>query len=365
MLRGIADLAMLTWARVTGPALCKLDVVSAHEPACRAALVDLLSRHSHQAGQFHALSRDPWKIIWSPGRRAFLPFHEKTFSLIAWRDPVAGDARDASDVMHLFRAYASSVGKHAFVLGAGEELRTRSAAFGSIWIGAEQHFDLGGFSTRGKAGEKLRLAMNHARRCGARAREIFPNADPWDRARLLALEESWKEARSARRNNSFLRTDPLENGIHRRYFAVETESASGLVMQSFLVCSPVSDRGFYLQDLVRAPDAPRGVSELVTIAALETFRAEGLSHATAGLVPFFDPLGIRARTPRSKVVATCIRHFDRMYRFSGLQQFRGKFAMATVEPAYVLHWPTALTPLAVWDVASLLSGTRASHAECK
>ena len=111
----------------------------------------------------------------------------------------------------------------------------------------------------------------------------------------------------------------------------------------------------YLQDLVRDPGAPRGAAELATVFALHTFRAEGLGFATLGITPFF-PAGTE---PRVGVLSTaadwCIRHFDRLYHFAGLRQFRAKFATASADPLYVLHWPRTLTPLAIWDIASLLS----------
>src|SRR5205823_1346190 len=97
------------------------------------------------------------------------------------------------------------------VLGASEVARAQNPAFGAIWIGAEQRFDLATFHTKGKAGEKLRLAMNHVRRSGAAARELDPLDDEVDRAKLSAVEQAWKAARPARRVRSSLRTEPMEN----------------------------------------------------------------------------------------------------------------------------------------------------------
>jgi phosphatidylglycerol lysyltransferase len=258
--------------------------------------------------------------------------------------------------MHLFRAYASTVGKHAIVLAASSAMRTISPLFAAIWIGAEQRLDLATFDTRGRAGEKLRLALNHARRVGASARELDPRHDVTVELALRLVEDAWKAARPSRRLASFLRTEPLENAEHRRYFGVETPGLNNATLQSFLVCSPVSRRGVYLQDLVRDPGAPRGAAELATVFALDTFRREGLEFATLGISPFF-PAG---DAPRGGVLSRaadwCIRHFDRLYHFAGLRQFRAKFATASVDPLYVLHWPRTLTPLAIWDIAALLSG---------
>ncbi len=44
--------------------------------------------------------------------------------------------------MHLFREYASTVGKHAIVLVASSAMHATSPLFAAVWIGAEQRLDL-------------------------------------------------------------------------------------------------------------------------------------------------------------------------------------------------------------------------------
>ena len=351
MFQAISELFVLTRTRLAPPREARaFDVVNASEPRGRERVAELLHAYADLGGQLHVLSPDRWRILFTPTRDAFIPFQERSFALVGWRDPVAVDAAARDQALDLFRAYASVLGKHAIVVAASERLRARSPAFGAIWVGGEQRFDLASFATRGKKGEKLRLAMNHARRCGAAAREVEPRRDDAARHRILETCEAWLAERPSRRTSSFLRTAPMQNAEYRRYFIAETPTG----VQAFLVCSPVSRRGFYLQDLVRRPDAPRGVAELVTVRALETFRRDGLAFATSGVVPFYDPEERRVTGPLGGAAEWCIAHFDGLYRFSGLRQFRAKFGPARVEPVYVLHWP-ALTPLAVRDVALVLS----------
>jgi phosphatidylglycerol lysyltransferase len=330
---------------------------------CRDAVLRALRDHSELAGQFHALSPDPWRFLWSPCGRAFLPFHERPFAVVAWRDPV-GPEEARVPTLRSFHEYARARGKHALVLLATEELASASVSmgFGATWVGSEPFYDLARWTTRGKQGEKLRLAMNHARRLGATAREIFPLRDARDRSELRRVELAWKDARPARRSSSFLRTAPLESAEHRRYFVVETPGGHAPRMQSFLVCSPVSSRGYYLQDLVRHPSAPRGAAELVSVAAIEAFRREGAEFATMGPVPFWDPGGSH-ETTHVAAVRWVIQHFDKLYRFSGLRQFRAKFTPTRARSQFALHWPRILTPLAAWGIVSVLAPSRPNLAE--
>jgi lysylphosphatidylglycerol synthetase-like protein (DUF2156 family) len=355
VIAALGDLLDLTRNRLLAPSARPPHVEEASSPACRARMLDLLARHSDQAGQTHALSRDRWRVSWSPGGRAFVPFHERKFALVAWRDPV-GPVEARAEALRAFRDLASARGKHAIVLAAGEEMRRTAEreGFGTTWVGSEQYFDLSRFHTRGKPGEKLRLAMNHARREGAVAREIDPLHVEQHRHAIDAAEAAWKRARPQRDTRSFLRTEPMENATLRRYFAVERVEGGQPRFESFVVCAPVSDRGWYLQDLVRRPDAPRGTAELVSVCALETLRDDGFDFATMGIVPFFDPKGARGAAPSSDgVVKWCIRHFDQHYGFAGLQQFRAKFPADETHPRFALYWPKVLTPWAVWDLVSV------------
>jgi len=163
-------------------------------------------------------------------------------------------------------------------------------------------------------------------------------------------------ARPERRSRSFLRTAPLENAQGRRYFVVEGDER----IESLLVCSPVSLRGQYLQDLVRRPDALRGCNELNMVTAMAVFQREGLEFVTGGIVPFYDPNRPRcAQRPQDGgVLGQVIGYFDHLFRFSGLQQFRAKFVPSRVADMYALLWPGVLTPGLVRDLCGLLGGHR-------
>jgi lysylphosphatidylglycerol synthetase-like protein (DUF2156 family) len=331
------------------------DVESAHHDGCRSLAANLLHEHAELAGQVHALTRDDWKVFWGTGRKAFVPFREGAFSLITWRDPV-GQKAARSEVLRLFRQYAARLGKHVVLIGISEKATrdAESEGYRPLWVGSEQIFDFPTFHTRGRRGEKIRLATNHGRRIGLRAREIFPCDDARDCDLMMATDRAWKLARPARDVRSFLRTEPMENASMRRYFVVEKDDEPEVV-QSFLVCSPVSWRGWYLQDLVRHPRAPRGATEIVTLTAIERLRDDGAEFVTAGIVPFLESEARPSDLSTHGVARWAVQYFDRLFRFSGLKQFRSKFPATRTEPIFVAYWPKVVTPLVVWDLARVLS----------
>jgi lysylphosphatidylglycerol synthetase-like protein (DUF2156 family) len=111
-----------------------------------------------------------------------------------------------------------------------------------------------------------------------------------------------------------------------------------------------------LQDIVRRPDAPRGSNELNMVTAMAVFQTEGLEFVTGGIIPFYDPNRRRCaqRPQEGGVLGRLIGHFDHLFRFSGLQQFRAKFIPSRVVDVYALLWPGVLTPGLVRDLCALL-----------
>jgi len=354
--RRLAELGGLSFRRVSQLLMragaTGFDITSSLDG--RSAVAEMLDRYSTLSGQVHVLSEDdPWRILWGPDRRAFLPFQERLSTLIAWRDPV-GRPEDANEVIRGFRAYAAAVGKHAVLLGISRAIveKLPKSSFHSVWLGTELFYEPKTWHIRGDAGKETRQACNHARKHGGTAREVHPLQDAGVRKGIEDVTEAWMRARPERRSRSFLRTAPLEHAQHRRYFIVEGDER----IESLLVCSPVSLRGQYLQDLVRRPDALRGSNELNIVTAMAVFQREGLSLVTGGIIPFYDPNRPRcAQRPQDGgILGRAIGRFDHLFRFSGLQQFRAKFIPSRVVDVYALLWPGVLTPGLVRDLSAIL-----------
>jgi lysylphosphatidylglycerol synthetase-like protein (DUF2156 family) len=325
----------------------------------RKHMKEVLRTQAHHAGQYLALSNDGWYVLWSPSRQSFIAFRECLFTLISWRDPV-GPASERAGMLHLFHRYAQARGKQAIFLWVSDASREtlEPKQYQSLWIGTEPYFQLDTYSTRGKSGEYLRHALNSAKKLGATVREMYPHASVEDRRSLLRVEETWMKERPARRTKSFLRTAPLEFIHSHRYFAVETPTETGPLMQGFVVCSPIGEHGWCMQDLVRLPTAPRGIIETGILHAMAVLKAEGAEFSTMTLIPFYDPTGEHSISSWGRLEQWAISYFDKLYRFTGLQQFRTKFAPTSCQHSYVLFWPKMLTPMSVADIIAVMAPSR-------
>jgi lysylphosphatidylglycerol synthetase-like protein (DUF2156 family) len=107
----------------------------------------------------------------------------------------------------------------------------------------------------------------------------------------------------------------------------------------------VNAEGWYLQDVVRLEEAPRGALEGAITSALDVLRDEGFSFASNGPLAFWRPDG---QPPDDHslgpVGRRLVNFFDGQYRFRGLAQFRSKLDPDRVEPLYILLPRRMVTP---------------------
>ncbi len=306
-----------------------------------------------RVGAERAASTPAWSFLSSPDRRAVVPFQEGAFSLLGWRDPVGPrDARDAA-VSH-FRRYAQGRGKQVVIVGASAEL-TRAAeqvGFASARVGTEHFVDLARGPLDGASGEAHRRVIDTSRRAGAAARELHPADVDWDRHEVRRVDRACEGPYRARMRALMRRVDPYERGTRCRYFGVETLTASGPRLQGFVVGASAGSRGWHLQDVALARDAPEGVATMVCAVAFDALRQSGYGSVDLGIASWEAP--DRSTTP--SLLGACLRRFGR--NGESLAQFVGRFHATRAEAVYALYWPRVITPLLAWDVAQFLFSRR-------
>lgn len=319
----------------------------------RPELLEALGERAHEAGQYSVLGPDPWQVLWHDNHRAFVAFLEGRRSLVVWRSPV-GDSEEQTDLTARMMDYASWVDKPLFMVEVNETTRAAGVELSMtpIWTGAECILDLPSWSLAGGRRQKVRWARSHATKLGVTWREARPLEDPDDWAALAHVEQVWKAQRPERGNDSFLRNSFSEIADLRRYFVGEL--ADGVIAS--VTCTPVSRRGWYLQDIVRLPDAPRGALEGAMAFALDTLRDEGFAFASNGPLPFWRPDQQWSDPDQLGAIGNrVLRFFDRQYRFGGINQFRSKFEPDRIIPLYVLRSRRLITPGVARSLTALLN----------
>ncbi|MDE3223206.1 MAG: DUF2156 domain-containing protein [Acidobacteriota bacterium] len=320
----------------------------------RDVVTAILLAHGSEAGQFSVVGPDPWWVLVSPSGEGFVNFVEGARAVVSWRSPVCA-ASELAVLVEGLLDYGASVRKEVFFIEVSEATSVAGArrAITPLWTGAESYLDLSQWSMSGGRREKIRLARNHAARLGVTWREARPFDVAPDYTGLADVQTRWKRARPERHTASFLRTDFTELGELRRYFVAERDAE---VLAS-VTCSPMNAKGWYLQDLVRDPHAPRGALEGAMCQALDALRDEGYAVASNGPLPFWRPH--ESWTDQHQLGPfgnRILRHFDRQYRFEGINQFRAKLEPDWTSPLYVLRSRRFVSPLAARSLSRVLNG---------
>ena len=130
--------------------------------------------------------------------------------------------------------------------------------------------------------------------------------------------------------------DPFLHSQYKRYFAARVNGK----LVGFLAASPIPARkAWYLEDVLREPEAPQGTSTLLVVEALAKLKEEGAALATLGTSPLATD-GPDDVPTEHRMVARALdmasRQLETFYNFKGLRRFKGKFVPSWWESEYAL-----------------------------
>jgi len=271
---------------------------------------------------------------------------------------VAGDPLCASeDTLAVLQAFSRHVGNRyriALLLVSGWLLpQLKQAGYGAIEVGSDPFFDLKRWAPRGDRAKKVRSSVNLARRSGVTVSVYRPakGRDPQLELEMEACANAWLTGRQGFTMRFFSAQRPLEWAKEKRFLLAWHERR----LVGFVTCSPIYARdGWYIEDIVRRPEATYGTTELLITSALESLCEEGFSMATIGISPFANLSHDPQHPGRMRVICIALAALRPFYNFRGLQHYRKKFAPSWWEPVYVAFWPDRVTPRLVLDAANAL-----------
>lgn len=246
------------------------------------------------------------------------------------------------DAAEHFVAAARNQGRRVCFFAA-EHRFTVATQFPALRIGEQPVWDPSTWAQTVGRAKSLREQLRRARAKGVTVRQIRPDqlAHPANAARL-AVEElirQWLASRPMAPMGFLVQLDPFTFPDERRFFVAEQEGRC----LGFLALVPVYQRdGWLLEDLLRAPTAPNGTSELLIDAAMRVAADEGSSFATLGLAP------LAGRLPRWLQVARALG--SSFYNFEGLHAFKNKLRPRRWDRIYLCYPPDQNPLLVFYDV---------------
>ena len=207
--------------------------------------------------------------------------------------------------------------------------------FSAVKVGAAPYFDLKTWNPRGDCAKKLRAGVNQARRAGVEIEHI-DDADEDLKRDTAELCLQWLGTRRAATTFGWLvALDPFLHSEYKKYFAARINGR----LVGFLAASPIPARkAWYLEDVIRAPDAPPGTATLLVIEGLNELKAQGGSLATLGTAPLASdgPNDLPTHRVVARALEMASRRLGGFYSFEGLRRFKGKFVPSWWESEYAL-----------------------------
>ena len=301
---------------------------------------DLLRLQSLYGYSPHSLvSIAPGAMLWStPDIDGAIIYGEFGRVWLAAGDPLA-PLEDKPELARQFAACAKRKNRvAAFVPTSAEFARlVVPNDFMAVKVGASPYFDLQTWSPRGDSAKKMRAGVNQARRAGVVFEAVSHGVDQGLKKETAQLCMNWLGSRRSGTTFGWLvALDPFQHSEYKKYFTARVDGR----LVGFLAASPIPARkGWYLEDVLREPDAPQGTATLLVVEALASLKAEGVTLATLGTSPLSTDGPVDVPTEHrmvARALEVASRKLGGFYNFEGLRRFKGKFVPSWWESEYVL-----------------------------
>ena len=304
--------------------------------------VELASRLASNSIAFLGLY-EGWQYFDGQVANGFVAYERHCGVALACGEPIA-TPEDVSSLVEEFTAFCEEQGLRPAFASSSRAFAQASSERGwqCLKIGEEPWFDSETYAPRGNSTKKVRSAANQGRNNGVTIEVVDEGCAP-SPAAVIAMREvidEWRSSRKVRALGFTLRLQPMTLAQHKMILFAWQNGR----LQAFLTCIPVPARNAAsVEDLIRRPSAPNGVSELLLLAAIESCRDRGIARLTLGLAPLraaaTQPFGHRKV---GRMLGSVGRHLNIFYDFRALGHFKAKFAPTHWEDSYLVYPPHQL-----------------------
>jgi lysylphosphatidylglycerol synthetase-like protein (DUF2156 family) len=309
-------------------------------------LLRLQTLHGYNAHSLVSIA--PGAAAWSlPGIDGAIIYGEFGRVWLAAGDPLSSP-EDIKPLVIGFMAAASRAKRIAAFVPATDRFAREAIKLGltAIKIGAAPYFDLKTWQPRGNSAKHMRAGVNKALRAGVHV-EMVEKVDSAFRKEIADLCLQWlKSRRAAASFGWLLALDPFAS-VERKKLFVARDSNERLV--GLVAASPIPARdGWYLEDVLRAPDAPTGTTDLLVTEVLKHLKESGATMATLGTAPLAkdgdDDISTHDHPVIERALSSASSRLNTFYNFDGLRRFKGKFVPSWWESEYALVQHGVLVP---------------------
>ncbi|MGB9792724.1 MAG: phosphatidylglycerol lysyltransferase domain-containing protein [Thermacetogeniaceae bacterium] len=225
-------------------------------------------------------------------------------------------------------------------------------------IGEEAIVDLASFSLSGRSRKSLRQTVKRLERKGYQAELLLPPLSDETIRELKEVSDHWlrrKKGGEKRFSLGWFDTEYL------RSCPVMVVRDAQETIQAFANIIPEYQRMEGTIDLMRYREEDKGLVDFMFVHLIEHFKKEGYTTFNLGLCPLANVGGQPGATLQERAVHFFYEHFNQIYSFKGLRQFKEKYA-PTWEPRYLVYpSPLVLPKIALAIVSANAGGSLWSY----
>lgn len=282
----------------------------------RERVLDLVRRHGWNATAFQTLGGEYSYFFHGEGEKlGCVAYVDTGRSWVAAGAPIAAEDEIADVAMNFVRA-ARAIGKRSCFFAVEDRLPDATGtALRSIRIGEQPVWDPREWPAVLRDHKSLREQLRRARAKGVRVRDVSAEelASGPTREAIRAVAERWLAAHEMAPMGFLVDVEPFSQAPHRACFVAEREGA----IVGFAGVIPVPARGgWFVENLVRVPDAPNGTAELLVDAVMRWAADASYHWLTLGLAPLAGDVPGPLRFAR--------RFSAPLYDFEGLRRYKAK-----------------------------------------
>lgn len=329
-------------------------------PFCREGTPEerhaLVLKYGYNGMSFLALYPG-WEYFHPVEGEGFIAFERHNHAAVACGEPVCAPG-EAATLVQAFLAYCASERLTPAFAGSspGFAEACREHGWEALKIGEEPFFDLGTYAPHGYSAKKMRSDAKRAVRDGLTI-EVIPRGQrpPSGLAReIIDAQQAWQATRKISPLSFTLRLAPLAFADDKLLLVARLNGR----VEGFVSGIPIPARnGYYLEAMIRRPDARGGISESLFLAAVDECRARGVELIATGLSPLRNagqqPHGHRGV---GHALNFTFHHLNLFYKFRPLEHFKAKFGPTAWEDSYLVYRPGRLSRVGIAVLCAFTPG---------